>query len=99
MRLSPEHARCILETVSTTLGQRVPVRLFGSRLDDTQRGGDVDLFLDLPTPVGNPALLAATLSARLSRQLGGRHVDVVLAAPNLAPQAIHDIARAEGVTL
>jgi predicted nucleotidyltransferase len=99
MRLLPEHAQRIRQIVTEMAGADVPVKLFGSRLDEHRRGGDVDLFIELPTPVAEPALFAAQLSARISRQLGSRHVDVVLAAPNLQAQAIHDIARREGVCL
>jgi hypothetical protein len=45
------------------------VRLFGSRLDDGAKGGDVDPMFELPEPVDNPALLAAQLSARISRAM------------------------------
>lgn len=75
------------------------MRLFGSRLDDTARGGDVDLLLVIPTPVEQPALMAATFSAKVSRCMQGRKVDVVIHAPNLMHQPIHDIALKEGVVL
>lgn len=61
-----------------TVGYPVRVLLFGSRLDDTARGGDVDLLIELTEPVDNPAVLSATLSARISRVLDGRKVDVLL---------------------
>ena len=43
--------------------------------------GDIDLLVKLPSAPGNPALMAATLSGRLSRAFHGRRVDVVLDAP------------------
>jgi hypothetical protein len=75
------------------------VRLFGSRLDDEAKGGDVDLLIDVPLPVERPALLGATIAARAMRVFGGRQVDVVLRAPNLAEQVIHRIALREGERL
>jgi hypothetical protein len=56
-------------------------------------------LLDIPTPVEQPALLAATLSARVSRFMRGRKVDVVIHAPNLMRQPIHDIVLREGIVL
>jgi predicted nucleotidyltransferase len=50
------------------------VRVFGSRLDDPRRGGDVDLLVELECPVSNPVWLAARISARLPRALRGREV-------------------------
>lgn len=75
------------------------IRVFGSRLDDAAQGGDVDLLLELTDPVDNPAFLAAQLSARVSRAMYGRKVDVLLSAPNLMRLPIHDIAFKEGQLL
>lgn len=68
------------------------MRVFGSRLDDTANGGDLDLMLELPEPVDNPALMAALVS----RVMFGRKVDVLLSAPNLMRLPIHDSAFKEG---
>jgi predicted nucleotidyltransferase len=73
--------------------------LFGSRLYDKRRGGDVDLLLEVASPVIDPAPLAARMAAQASRALGGRKVDVVLAAPNLRRLPIHEVAFREGVEL
>ena len=96
MRLSPKHRQLIRDLVRQECGAQARVRLFGSRLDDTRRGGDVDLLVELDAPVERPALLAARLSALLSRLLEGRAVDVVLSAPNLARQSAHRVAEQQG---
>lgn len=70
--------------------------VFGSRLDDSARGGDIDLLLELPRPVEHPALLVARMSARVSRLRHGRKADVVLSAPNLLRLPIHEVALREG---
>ncbi|OYY30781.1 MAG: hypothetical protein B7Y07_05135 [Halothiobacillus sp. 24-54-40] len=72
------------------------VRLLGSRLDDTARGGDIDLLIELDTTADAPAELAAQISARIARALDGRKVDILLAAPNLMRRPIHDIAARQG---
>jgi predicted nucleotidyltransferase len=96
MRLSPEQAQTIRQLAHEVVGSDARVRLFGSRLDDNARGGDVDLMLEVADPVLNPALIAARFSARVSRLLQGRRVDVLISAPNLGRFAIHDIAYDEG---
>ncbi len=73
--------------------------LFGSRLRDDERGGDVDLLLDVDVAVAEPAQLAARLAARVSRSMYGRKVDVLIKAPNLMHLPIHSVALAEGVLL
>ena len=56
-------------------------------------------MLELSEPAANPALLAARFSARVTRLMQGRKVDVVLAAPNLKRLPIHDMAYREGKAL
>jgi len=99
MRLRDSQIRQLKALAAEEAGAGARLRLFGSRVDDTARGGDVDLLLELSTPVAEPALLAAHLAARASRVLDGRKVDVILTAPNLAHLPIHDIARRHGVEL
>lgn len=96
MRLTEAQIQAIRQIAHDLAGADATVRVFGSRLDDNARGGDLDLLLDLPAPVENPALLAARVSARVSRQMHGRKVDVVLSAPNLMRLPIHNIAFSEG---
>ncbi|TAN70234.1 MAG: nucleotidyltransferase domain-containing protein [Methylobacter sp.] len=76
-------------------GSQSRVRVFGSRLDDSAHGGDLDLMLELPEPVDNPALMAA----QVSRAMHGRKVDVLISAPNLMQLPIHELAFKEGKLL
>jgi len=99
MRLSQEDVSAIREVVCRECGAGARARLFGSRLDDTRRGGDVDVLVELDHPVQRPAVFAAQLSARLSRRLQGRAVDVILSASNLPRSPVHDIAEKEGQLL
>jgi len=96
MRLLEEHIQAIRRIVSENAGESARVWLFGSRLWDDAKGGDVDLLVELPEPVEHPAGLSARLAARISRSLEGRQVDVVVLAPNLRRLPIHDIALNEG---
>jgi len=99
MRLTDYETQAIRKIAHQVGGEQSRVRVFGSRLDDTARGGDIDLMLELPEPVENPALTAARMSALVLRAMGGRKVDVLLSAPNLMRLPIHDIAFKEGQLL
>lgn len=99
MRLTDYQAQAIRQLARQVGGNQSRVRIFGSRLDDTAHGGDLDLMLELPEPVNNPALMAAQMSALVSRVMFGRKVDVLLSAPNLMRLPIHDIAFKEGLLL
>jgi len=99
MRLADEQIETIRRLARQVAGNQSRVRIFRSRLDDVARGGDLDLMLELPEPVDNPALLAAQMSTQVSRAMHGRKVDVVVSVPNLMRLPIHDIAFKEGVLL
>lgn len=99
MRLTPSQVEIIRGTARQLLGAGAQVTLFGSRADDNRRGGDVDLMVEVAYTLDEPAMLSARLASRVSRAMDGRKVDVVLKAPNLLPQPIHQIARETGVVL
>lgn len=99
MRLTPTQIEIIRQATHDIAGPAARVRLFGSRLDDDARGGDIDLLLECDEPIDAPALLAAKLAARVSRRMDGRKIDVVIRAPNLLELPIHQIAMQTGVLL
>ncbi len=99
MRLSIKDTQKISQEVASQLGKEAEILLFGSRVDDQARGGDVDLLITLDHCLENNAGAAALLSARLERILNGRKVDVILVTPEVPHQLIHDVARQTGVTL
>jgi len=48
LRLSSREVELIRDAVRSTLGD-VPVYLFGSRVDENKRGGDIDLYIIAPS--------------------------------------------------
>jgi predicted nucleotidyltransferase len=99
MRLAPEQIKIIHDSALAIAGPHARVRLFGSRLDDTALGGDVDLLLEIDEVVTEPALMAARFAAAVSRSMQGRKIDVVILAPNLMKLPIHTHAVNHGVLL
>ena len=99
MRLSEDQIRSIRVSVRDIAGPEAQVRVFGSRLRDDVAGGDLDLLVELPEAVDEPAVLSARLSTRIARAFFGRKVDVVLLAPNLRRLPIHQVALEEGQVL
>ncbi|RLA22761.1 MAG: nucleotidyltransferase domain-containing protein [Gammaproteobacteria bacterium] len=99
MRLTDRQVQIIRQVVATLAGDKAQVTLFGSRVDDAQKGGDVDLLITLLEPVEFPAELSAKISAQLIRQFQGRNVDILLSAPNLRNLPIHTIAKEKGIVL
>ena len=80
MRLTSKDIAAIEQAGHSTFAPRSTVRLFGSRLDDARRGGDIDLLVEPPTPL-TPQALAERRNrfiARLYRLLGERRIDVLI---------------------
>lgn len=95
MRLSAEQITQIKQVIFDLFGQDAEVWLFGSRVDDTKRGGDVDLYIE--------SKLTDVFSAKIKamRQLESLlpyPVDVVVFDAN-QDLAIYRIAKSEGVKL
>lgn len=99
MRLSQDHRAAILRIVSETCGPDARVRLFGSRTDDAQRGGDVDLLVELTAEPDDVFDLQRRLYARLLRALDSRPVDVLVLGPRTPRAAVHLEALQHGVIL
>jgi predicted nucleotidyltransferase len=99
MRLTTQQKMIIKRVALELCSADASVFLFGSRLDDNKKGGDIDLLIQVEHEVTNPALLAAQIQAKVMRQIGEQKIDVLLMAPNLTRLPIHDIALNQGVLL
>ena len=98
MRLSQAHIASLKHLAAEVAVPDACMHLFGSRLDDTATGGDLDLLLELAGPVTEPATLATRLSARARRAMDECKVDVALNAPQSAALA-HPRGGRQGVLL
>ena len=99
MRLSPQSQAIIHQAVVQRFGDQAQVRLFGSRLDDAAKGGDIDLHVRVLGEVSNPIWEASLLAAQLQRQLDGRKVDVRLLASTQATLPVDAVALSKGILL
>ena len=99
IRLTAEQTRAIVAAATELAGADACVRLFGSRLDDSLKGGDIDLLVECVHPVDRPVWLAARMTARLQRILGDRKIDVLVVDSSTPLEPVHRAARATGVLL
>jgi hypothetical protein len=102
MRLSPEEVAAVKRLIAETYGADVLLRLFGSRVDDRRRGGDVDLHVEIDA-VGPYTVDDLEKELRLRRHLEdalrGRRVDLVVSRRGDEPGPIDAIARRTGIVL
>lgn len=97
MRLTPEQAEIIRTAAKEIFGPSTQVFLFGSRVDDRKRGGDIDLLIEPENP-DQILLRKLRFLGVLERRLGERKIDVVIETPG-DTRPIVQVAHATGVRL
>ena len=95
MRLNIKQRDAIVETFIEVFGKG-EIRLFGSRLDDNRKGGDIDLYV-IPASRNHLAENRLIFLARLKRRIGDQKIDLVIAGSE--PRPIDLLARQQGVIL
>jgi predicted nucleotidyltransferase len=96
MRLTPDQARLIVGCVHQHFGTDATVMLFGSRLDDKARGGDVDLLVECEAP---PTLRQRALVTMAIEQALALPVDIVAQQRGTPGSAFARIARSQAMPL
>ena len=101
MRLTWKQQSAIRATAVECFGDAANVWLFGSRVDDNKRGGDIDLLIETrQTDIA--AIVRAELAflTKLKMKLGEQKIDVLVDYPtrNFTPP-IFRVARQTGVRL
>ncbi len=96
MRLTSNQIQMINLAVHDLAGERATAWLYGSRLDDSRRGGDVDLLVRSSPAIG--LMERARIKNRLELELG-LPVDVLAAANEGVLSPFVRIAVAQGVRL
>lgn len=95
MRLSREEVEAIGQEVRQ-LDPDAEVYLFGSRADDSARGGDIDLLV-ISEQLGFRDVLR--LRRRILDRIGWQQLDLVLRRRDQLDEPLAAIARANGVRL
>ena len=78
MRLTKDEIKSIKKAFKETFGEG-KVYLFGSRVDDTQRGGDIDLYLVPNKKYDNILERKLAFLAKLDEYIGEQKIDVIIA--------------------
>jgi len=98
MRLEPETITPLIGAVREAFGANAQVWLFGSRADDAQRGGDIDLYIETDFE-SDIVARRAKLRLRLAAIFGDQKIDLAVRPRNRVPHPLHLIAREEGILL
>lgn len=99
MRLTAEQAKVIRQSARELVGADAVVYLFGSRVDDSARGGDIDLYIETPLSPEEAFAHEQRLYATLQRQIGPRKIDLIVRSLQSPKRAIHQHALERGLRL
>ena len=99
MRMPSNYQTTITDIAAKVFGERASVWLFGSRLDDAAKWGDVDLLIKLESPTADKAVLAARYNALLQMKLGLQKFDILVIDSSTPLKQIHQQALSNGVRL
>lgn len=99
MRISEQTKAIIIDAAHHIFGLDVAVKVFGSRLNDQVRGGDIDLLIESEKQVHQSRYKSLQLVARLQILLGDQAIDVLVVDPQTEKQPIHFEALNTGVAL
>jgi len=95
IRLSTQQHKMIKQCFQEVF-QAGEIYLFGSRVDASRKGGDIDLYL-IPTDQQQLFRKKIRFLAKLKRTIGEQKIDVVFASEQNRP--IDQVARQQGVLL
>lgn len=99
MRLSTDQIQAIRYAATSTFGDGTAVWLFGSRVDDAKKGGDIDLLVRPSPEAGDqPFAKKIKMLTLLERLLGERKIDLVIEQP-LDARPIVTVAHATGIQI
>lgn len=95
MRLTTSQIETIRQATHQIFGAEASVWLFGSRLDDARRGGDVDLYIE---PTQKNTLMSELRCKIVLEDSLDLHVDLIVKEPG-KNKPIYQLAKTQGVQL
>lgn len=99
MRLTAQIIDVIVDKTKSIVGEDAAIWVFGSRVNDELRGGDIDLLVEVNHKLENRVASACQIGAHIQMVLGEQRLDILVKDINTANLPIHDIAKKQGIRL
>ena len=100
MRIEAQEAQIIKKAVLDHFGVDSSVYLFGSRADDTKRGGDIDLLIESDIDEADAFRARIDVMTDIQIKLGDQKIDIVVTRRGDGDErAVVQNARSTGVAL
>ena len=100
MRITQQQKEIFKQVLLKYFGLASELRIFGSRIDDNARGGDIDIYIE-PEVCEADDIVEAKLDAlaELHQILGEQKIDLVINRKNGLKLPIYDVAKSTGIIL
>ena len=98
MRISDDMAKSLVELAREHISENAKVWLFGSRVRDDAKGGDIDIMIEA-SAIENPLQKKICFQLAFEDIWGEQKLDVLLHDRERDDQPIHEIVRQEGILL
>lgn len=99
MRLSEYEQKTIKRTAGQIFGKEAKIYLFGSRVNDNLRGGDIDIYIEVSSGVENLLEKKIRFLVALDKAIGEQKIDVVINNGLRDDKLIYQQAKSNGVQL
>jgi len=101
MRLSDHYKKVIKQTALEIWGDKASVILFGSRVDDSKKGGDIDLLLQINEDEDAKEIVRKKVKflSQLDIRLGEQKIDLIVATKENQCMNIVQTAMQKGIEL
>jgi len=98
VRLTDDQIHTLIEETQSCFGKTAQIWIFGSRTDDSKKGGDIDLYIETDLSEG---LVAAKLKFRslIWPQFGEQKIDILVRSRTKEMNPMHLIAKDSGQLL
>ena len=98
MRITSLEQETIKLHVRKHFGMNADVYIFGSRVDNNRKGGDIDLYITTDMPASEIIRRKINLLVDLEKSIGEQKIDVVI-NNRTKQKPFYEIAEKEGVKL
>ena len=102
MRLDDKTIKTIKRFGLFYFGSNAKIYIFGSRVDDFKKGGDIDIYIETDLAVNSSELfnLESSYWVSLQKALGERKIDIIVNDINFNKNNyIYEIAKKTGITI
>lgn len=84
MRINQQERHVLIKVLSQYLKSNAQLRLFGSRVDDNAKGGDIDLMLIVADQKirADIAFNKAEILSEIKLEIGDQKIDLLLCTPD-----------------